>query len=68
VDPLGLKPPRDIPPGVDMCANAQIAKQLPLYSFTSNKSFYDYVKTGGLWDYKQIHPKYQDFGNYHFGY
>ena len=29
--------------------------------------FYDAVKSGGKWDFKRNDPKYEDFGNYHFG-
>jgi len=65
VDPLGLEPPRDIPPGVDMCVNGGIAKKFKWYK---PNAFFNMVRTGGDWDYKQIDSKYQDFGNYNFGY
>ena len=29
--------------------------------------FYNAVKTGGKWDYKQCGRQYEEFGNYHFG-
>jgi hypothetical protein len=29
--------------------------------------FYDQVRNKGPWDYKQLGPQYQDFGNFNFG-
>ena len=29
--------------------------------------YYDTIKTGGEWDYKQADPKYENFGNFNFG-
>lgn len=67
IDPLGLAPPKNIPPflgTLGICANIEVARKLgPL-------DFYNKVKSGGDWDYKlkdRDRTKYEDFGNYHFG-
>jgi hypothetical protein len=53
------------PPGVDMQANIGRARKM---SLLDAGSFYDLVKTGGPWDYKQLaYPTYEEFGNFHFG-
>gem|GEM_PF-6187120 len=59
-DPLGLKPPRHIPAIVDICKNLREADQMPTL-FWINR-----VRKHGLWDYKDIAPKFEDFGNYHY--
>jgi len=61
IDPFGLKPPKDIPPGVDMQENINQAMNM------SRLEFARAVKTGGVWDYKQLGDEYQDFGNYNYG-
>ncbi len=61
IDPFGLIPPKDIPPNVDMLENINKAQDM------SSFQFYQSVKIGGIWDYKTLGSKYQDFGNYHFG-
>lgn len=33
----------------------------------SGMEFFEAVKTGGEWDYKQLDPKYENFGNFNFG-
>jgi len=48
-----------------MCENAKIAQKLKIYQMYK---FIKMVRTGGIWDYKRLNPKYQDFGNYNFGY
>jgi len=49
-----------------MCKNEKIAKKISPYDIID---FINMVKTGGIWDYKQLNPKlYENFGNYHFGY
>jgi RHS repeat-associated protein len=62
VDPLGLEPPKNIPPGVSIAANVDKARNMTIFEF------YNAVKSGGKWDYKQLDPaKYEDFGNYNYG-
>jgi RHS repeat-associated protein len=61
IDPFGLKPPANIPPGVDVEQNVKEAQDM------SPVEFYDAVKSGGKWDYKQQGSQYEDFGNYNFG-
>ncbi|MFH7519227.1 polymorphic toxin type 44 domain-containing protein, partial [Pseudomonas syringae pv. tagetis] len=29
--------------------------------------FFYKVRNKGPWDYKQIHPEWEDFGNFHYG-
>jgi RHS repeat-associated protein len=45
---------------------ARAAKQ-PL-SLAGLLWFRNQVRNGGPWDYKQLNPGYQDFGNYNYGY
>ena len=62
IDPSGLAPPANIPPGVDARAN--------IYEAGTNMSFgdwYDAVRNKGAWDYKQKGSQYEAFGNYNFG-
>jgi len=47
---------------IDMCANSREAKDMTLLAFIKA------VETGGKWDYKKGNSKYENFGNYHFGY
>ena len=61
VDPLGLAPPTHTPPGVDVAANIKEASNM------SYNQWYDAVRNGGKWDYKQQGAQYQEFGNYNFG-
>ena len=61
VDESGLRAPKDIPPGVNIYADAQEAMNM------SPSEFYNAVKSGGKWDFKKISRKYEDYGNYHFG-
>jgi RHS repeat-associated protein len=65
IDPLGLMPPPVVPPTIGQSAAQQNA------NFAQNiynpQQFYDIVKNGGAWDYKQYDRSYQDFGNYNFG-
>jgi RHS repeat-associated protein len=49
------------PPGVDIDANIERAKGM------TPGQFYDAVKNGGEWDYKQQGHQYEDFGNFNFG-
>ena len=60
-DPIGLVPPDNIPFGVDLAQNIQEARNM---SFVQ---WYNAVRNGGKWDYKQLGRKYEDFGNYNFG-
>ena len=61
IDPLGLKPPKDIPPGVSMQNNLLMSR------FMWKIDFYNSVKSGGKWDYKKLESKYENFGNYNYG-
>jgi hypothetical protein len=56
----GKVPPA--PPGVDIVSNMlkAAAPRTPFW-------FYNQVRLGGPWDYKQIDPLYEDFGNFHYG-
>ena len=62
----------NIPPGVNLNLNIKIASafsfqgQSPL-CLINLPSFYLAVKTGGPWDYKQFGPRYEPFGNFHYG-
>ena len=62
VDPWGLRPPANVPPNVNMCNNEHVAQNMSFYRF------YKAVRSYGKWDYKRLDKKYEDFGNYHFGY
>lgn len=53
--------PEDIPPGVDVNANIERSQSM------TGREYYDAVKTGGEWDYKQLDRKYENFGNFNFG-
>ena len=56
----GKVPPA--PPGADIDANMKLADNnwYPVW-------FYNQVRNGGPWDYKQSGSKYEDFGNFNFG-
>ena len=62
---MGLRPPANVPPNVDMCKHADIMKKLPIYRIDI---FINLVRNSGKWGYKRLNRKYEDFGNYHFGY
>jgi len=61
IDPLGLAPQQNIPPGVDVAQNIAEAQDM------SYGQWYDAVRNGGKWDYKQQGSQYQEFGNYNYG-
>ena len=61
VDPSGLAPPHDIPPGVDVAQDIIEAQNM------SYSQWYKAVRNGGKWDYKQRGSQYEAFGNYNFG-
>ncbi len=61
IDPLGLAPPQNIPPCVDVAQNIAEARNM------SYGQWYDAVRNGGKWDYKQQGAQYQEFGNYNYG-
>jgi hypothetical protein len=62
-DPLGLEPPPNVPPGINVLANMEEASRI------GGWEFYLALKTGGKWDFKKKGKKgeYDDFGNYHYG-
>jgi len=62
----GTKLVPEIPPGVDIDKNifeAEVAR----FHMRSSEWFYDKVRNGGPWDYKQLDPKYEEFGNFNYG-
>ena len=61
IDPFGLAPPKDIPPEVNIAENIRLAQNM------SAIDFYNTVKPGGAWDYKQLGSQYEEFGNYNYG-
>jgi RHS repeat-associated protein len=56
----GLIPPA--PAGVDIRGNMRQAA-----SHVNPSWFYNQVRNKGPWDYKQVDPRYQDFGNFNYG-
>ncbi|MCC5463786.1 polymorphic toxin type 44 domain-containing protein [Pelosinus baikalensis] len=57
------------PPGVSIDANVKEARE---YAASHSRAevyqwFYDSVKNGARWDFKQLGSEYQEFGNYHYG-
>jgi RHS repeat-associated protein len=69
-DPSGNKPQRDyagrptLPPGHGYVSNCCEAKRHPF----GLKWFYDQVRNGGPWDFKQQGKQYEVAGNYHYGF
>ncbi|WP_459873761.1 polymorphic toxin type 44 domain-containing protein, partial [Endothiovibrio diazotrophicus] len=61
IDPLGLVPPSNIPAGASVSQNVQDARNM------SYSQWYNAVRNGGKWDYKQQGRQYEQFGNYNFG-
>ena len=61
VDPWGLRPSSNIPSGVSVQSNIKEARNM------SSRDFYNAVKSGGKWDYKQQGSQYENFGNYNYG-
>ena len=57
--------PQNVPPGVDIQANLRLASQMGAAGDV--QGFYNAVRNGGGWDYKQEGAQYADFGNWHFG-
>ncbi|MDC0669152.1 PAAR-like protein [Nannocystis radixulma] len=57
-----------MPPGVDLEANLRQAANLRGLPMEARLLwFYEQVKNGGPWDYKQRGAQYEDFGNYNYG-
>ena len=59
-DPYGLTPPDCLVP-FDVNINIKEAKNMTL------EQYYNAVKSGGKWDYKQYDSRYENLGNYNFG-
>jgi hypothetical protein len=59
---FGDKIPKYIPPGVDMWKMYQEASTL------SPQEWYEKVHNKGSWDFKQLDPRYQDFGNWAYAF
>lgn len=63
------------PSNVSMRDNIHVMESLKHLSYVSGgigvalkyRSFYEFVRNGGPWDFKQINHKYADFGNFHYG-
>jgi hypothetical protein len=53
--------PMFVPPQADIYANIENARWM------GATEFYNSVKTGGVWDYKQTDFAYMPYGNFHFG-
>ncbi|OOE81499.1 type IV secretion protein Rhs [Salinivibrio siamensis] len=56
------------PEGVSVDANMKMIRNKfgKLVGAIDYYWFYEQVRNGGAWDYKQIGP-YEDFGNFHYG-
>lgn len=61
IDPLGLAPPQYMPSSVSISDNVRQAQNM------SSLDFYQAVRNGGKWDYKQLGSQFQEFGNYNYG-
>jgi hypothetical protein len=61
----GILLPEHAPKGVSVADNMRLAKEHQ----GDLAWFYEMVKSGGPWDYKQggAHPELEDFGNFNFG-
>ncbi|MFY1666189.1 hypothetical protein [Pseudomonas sp. Pseu.R1] len=60
------------PEGVNLTLNLHWARQKKvLYKYGRGallwRWFYEQVRNGGPWDFKQQGAEYQDFGNFHYG-
>lgn len=55
------------PPGVDVVSHMVIARLHGGASLMAYVWFYQMVRNHGPWDYKQSHPQYANFGNFHYG-
>lgn len=64
-DPSGLRPPGNLPIVIGDSAAQQNVRVA--VNISSPIVFRDFVKNGGIWDYKQYGENLQDFGNYNFG-
>jgi len=56
----------EMPPDINLQENIDKAKSMG-FSLSGLKQFYEHVRNGGPWDYKQQGSQYEDFGNFHFG-
>lgn len=56
-----IRTPEHIPSGVNIEANIKEAERMTAIEF------YNAVRNGGKWDYKQLDKKFAEFGNFHFG-
>jgi RHS repeat-associated protein len=61
-DSIGMEPPPHSLSKEKILKNIEKAKGL-----SNPRNFRDLVKNKGPWDYKQMDPKLQDFGNYNYG-
>ena len=55
-----VSPPQS-PPGVDVNYNILVARNMTF------REWYNAVRNGGNWDYKQKGSQYEDFGNFNYG-
>lgn len=64
--------PPPAPPGVSIHANLNAAR-LERHYFKNGGTaflyswFYKKVRNGGEWDYKQLDPSHENFGNFNYG-
>jgi len=58
---LGTHVPEHIPPNIDIQVLRREASRMSILEF------YKAFRGHGKWDFKQVDPKYQDFGNFLFG-
>lgn len=54
--------PADVPPGVDISRMCQEAKLM------TDNEYICTVRPGGEWDFKRLDGKYENFGNFAYGY
>jgi hypothetical protein len=62
--------PKSKPPAVNLDVNIKIANDQWKRSFsvvTFMTWFYHQVRNRGPWDFKQKHPEWENFGNFHYG-
>lgn len=55
-----------VPPGVSVDANIKEAA-IARFHLKGSSWFYEKVRNGGEWDYKQRGSNYQNFGNFNYG-
>ncbi|WP_285353180.1 polymorphic toxin type 44 domain-containing protein [Pseudomonas sp. ME-P-057] len=67
---MSFELPKSKPPAVNLDVNMKIANNQWRRSFsvvTFMTWFYQQVRNRGPWDFKQKHPEWENFGNFHYG-